>query len=289
MAFRTRLDRAALQYAQLLADPCNGPLVTAPFGDGQGGIVARYEVDIVLNGGATDNGSYIVFIPSLLQFYTAAAAVTADSALIASGAAQLGPGYGPLVTNGLCSAYRVLSACLQVYYPGSESTRAGITAVGQVPQANVGGSNSTSFLRTSSQYTERTPVDHIEIKWMPNTYDMEWVAPAFDGGTTFLTNRRSALVSSTYGIPISTGMRYRMVAVIEWLPTSGQGTQANPSTRVLSNNTYTDVLKFLEDTGHQVYAGALQVGKTASSLYAAAKTVQHVAYGTAKLAALTMG
>jgi hypothetical protein len=128
----------------------------------------------------------------------------------------------------------------------------------------------------------------VEIKWLPNTYDMEWNTPSGDTNLG-LTQRRSSLVSSTYGIPISTGMRYRMVAVVEWLPQSGQGTQANPLTHNISGNTFPQVLKFLEETGHSVYSGALQVGRTASSLYAAARTVQHVAYGTAKLAALTMG
>jgi hypothetical protein len=286
----TQLDTYAKNYLRLLADPCNGPLVTAPFGDGQGGIVARFEQDIVLNNDATSVGSYIVFVPSICAYYTSAAAITSDTTLYASGATGAGPGYSQLLSGAGASSFRTIAACLQVYYPGSEQSRSGISAIGQLNQGAVTGTNSTSTIRVLSEYVERTPGAMIELKWTPNNYDMEWGSTtAPDGGSGPLLNRRSALVSSTFGIPVVTGMRYRMVSVIEYLPSSGNGMVAAPTDRTISRNTFSDVLRVLEGAGNWAYTGAMSVGRAASSLYSGFTAVRDVAFGTAKLAALTLG
>lgn len=287
---RPGLDKAASDYARLLIDPCNGPLNSAPFGDGQGGIVARYETDVVLNSSATDVGSYLVFVPGLMGYYTASAPLTSDGASIAPGTLQAGPGYTSLITNQNVGAFRTIAACLQVYYPGSEQNRAGILGIGQTNAGNVlaPASISTGLIRTGAQFVERTPKDFVEIKWKPNVYDMEWTPASLDGGNVALTYRRSALISSTTGIPISTGMRYRMVLVVEYLPGSSQGQPFGPPRAPATRNSFQDVMFYLEGLGNWAYRGAQATGRAVSSLYAGGKAVGQVAYGVSKLAAIAI-
>jgi hypothetical protein len=288
------LDQAALDYARLIADPCNGPLVNAPFGDGQSGTIARFEVDGVWNTTGTDVGSFLIFVPSMLGYYQSTVPILADGTGYTLSAIGGGPGSNFINTN--AGSYRTLAACIQVYYPGSEQSRAGVTAVGQTNLGSViplGATTvSTGAIRTGAQYVERTPGTMVELKWTPNNYDMEWsagITSSADGPSQYLAGRRSALVTSTFGIPVSTGMRYRMVAVVEYLPLASTGQNFNPPRAPVSRNTFQDVTRYLANLGNWTYKGANDMGHALSSLYAGGRAVGRLAYGTAKLAALTMG
>lgn len=288
---RPVLDGPAIEYAKLLANPCTGPLVPGPFGDGTGGIISRFEIDQVIDTGATSVGSFVGFVPSSLAFYTAATAITGDGVAFSPyqvGTKNAGPGSAFCVANS--GSYRVLSACLQLYYPGTELSRAGITGIGQ---ANVGSLSSAAITlattRTLSNFVERVPVDKVELVWRPNLWDLEWTNLAtIDAETSSNFNRRSTLFASTFGIPVSTGMRVRMVSVVEWIPSAATGQPSNIIVKN-SNNTYTEVLNWLDSLGEWAYKGAMQVSKTTASLYSGARAVSHVAYGVGKMAALTMG
>jgi hypothetical protein len=288
---RSILDGPAIEYAKLLSDPCSGPLVPGPFGDGTGGIISRFEVDQVIDNGATSIGSFIGFVPSALTFYTAPSAIASDIAIFSPftpGDRNSGPGYNFVLSN--AGTYRVLSACLQLYYPGTELNRSGITGVGQaIVGSLLTNPLSLSTTRTLANFVERVPVDMIEFTWRPSLFDLEWTSsPYADPETSGNFARRSAVFASTSGLPLAVGMRVRMVAVVEWMPISGTG-QPSIVTAKNSNNTYTEVLNYLDSMGDWAYKGALHVGKTAASLYRGAKTVAHVAYGVGKMAAITMG
>jgi hypothetical protein len=184
-------------------------------------------------------------------------------------------------------SYRVLSACLQVYYPGTELTRSGITAIGQ---SQVGSLSSVALtcgtVRSLANYIERTPLGCVELKWRPNSWDLEWTElAALDLETSSNFGRRSTIYSSTSGIPVSTGMRVRMVAVVEWQPLAGTG-QPAPQKAVSSDNTFTQVLKVADSYGEWAYSGAAKVQSVAEKLYRAGTAVGHVAYAGAKMAAL---
>jgi hypothetical protein len=288
---RPMLDGPAIEYAKLLANPCTGPLVPGPFGDGTGGIISRFEVDQVIDTGSTSVGSFVGFVPSSLAFYTAATAITGDAVAFSPyqiGTKNAGPGSTFCVANS--GTYRVLSACLQLYYPGTELTRAGIVGVGQ---ANVGSLSSAaitlSSARTLANFVERVPVDMVELVWRPNSWDLEWTNLAsIDAETSSNFNRRSTIFASTFGIPVSTGMRVRMVSVVEWIPATATGQPSNIVVKN-SNNSYTEVLNWLDSFGEWAYKGAMHVSKTAASLYSGARAVSSVAYGVGKMAALTMG
>jgi len=279
------LDHAALQYAKLLADPCNGPLVSGPFGDGAGGYINRFEADYIINNGATDIGSFLAFVPSnSLVYSSAGVAITSDTV-----------GYTPVLGTapantflaGNADQFRCLAACVQLFWPGSELTRAGITSVGQLAAASfLGGGTtvSTTQLRTNCQHVQRMPEDHVEIIWRPNDYDLTWNnTDSLDG-----IGKRTALVVSAAGLPVNTGIRVRMTAVYEWLPVLQENMvtpfrSANPS-----SNTLTDVINYIDETGTKWYHNASSGMRALSNLYAGVSATKKFLSGATKMAMLAL-
>jgi hypothetical protein len=256
------LDSYAADYAKLLADPCRGPLVPGPFGDGNGGMISRYETDVIVNSSATDVAAVVAWCPSAGLAYTNNAAITTSGMALTLTTAVAVPGSTFLTAN--VSQYRVLSACLQVYYPGSEQTRSGIMSLGQYPgDALTQSFQSVDNIRASAQYVERTPVNSSEIVWRPNTSDLEWS----NGGLGTPSNRQKSVLIGTFaGIPVSTGMRVRLVCVYEWYPTQGSGIMQSAGRSTVSRNSFAQVVAALDKAGDWMYHGALAVGGIATTV-----------------------
>lgn len=288
------LDQAGLSYAKLISDPCNGPLVSGPFADGKGGIVSRFEVDQLFNTGGTETACYFAFVPGNGFGYASSTALTSETTTITpTAAASYSAGNGFLAAN--CGQARALSACLQVYYPGSESSRSGIVSLGSisVDAAVIGSTPNVQKIRTVSQITERTPTVMAEIKWRPTTTDTQWYNPKAPPSANVDVAGMTALVVTAAGLPAGTGLRVRCVYVVEWLPTMSSGFVSPMYSVPGSKYTLRDVLEYLDRTGHWMYNGALTAATTLSSIYRAGKSlnqgvraVSAVAYGTAKMAPL---
>lgn len=282
------LDAAATQYAQLLADPCHGPLVTGPFGDGAGGLISRFELDLVVNSNPADIGAAFCYSPSQNRGYITSAVLASDGTAFGwVPSAGTSPGWQFLLDNAI--QYRVLSACLQISYPGSELSRAGIVSLGQLS----GGVTTqltltTSQLRASSQYVERTPEGMSEVVLRPNSYDQLWSQP-----NTFEDDveKGSVLVMSATGLPAGVGIRVRVVTVVEWKPktAAGAGLVVPQRSTALSTNTLTQVLQKLDSYGDWMYHGALAAGKAASSVLRGVRAMGQLAYGASKVVPLLMG
>jgi len=281
------LDKHAADYARLLADPCNGPLVSGPFGDGGGGIISRFEIDTIVNNSATDVASELMFLPANNQGYIGSTAITSDSlAVTPAPTSQVTPGQIFLIAN--ASQYRCLSACIQIYWPGTELNRSGIVSLGQYSANIITQVSSVGSLRSSAQYVERMPEQMAEIIWRPNSYDLEWSYPNAPT-VSALQQKASALCVTASGFPVSTGIRYRVVAVYEWFPLSGGGLVQTDNRGTTSANTFADVIRKLDTFGDWMYHGALNTGKAMSSIAAGVRAVGQVAYGAKKLAPLLMG
>lgn len=273
-----RLDRAAADYARLLSDPCEGPLVTGPFGDGSGGIVTRFEWDAVINTSTGETGAYYAFSPAQAYgFLTPTVLVSDSTAFTAVANTAYSPAYSFMLGN--ASQYRCLSACLQITYPGTEFSRAGVVSLGQFPQAVAGGATTTSKIRAASRYVERTPQHAAEIIWRPNNYDLEWSAPAISDAPT--ASKGSCLIATLAGGSVTTGLRVRVVCVYEWLPTAqfGSGLVVNTNVGSTSSNTYQDVIRTLDSFGDWMYRGALKVGNAADSILRGLEAATAIAYG----------
>lgn len=156
---------------------------------------------------------------------------------------------------------KCIAACLQVSYPGSELTRAGICSYGVVPAgtltqfipaANGGAAGNTTAanIRTLSQEAFRTPDGGMEIRWRPGSGDDDFIdlaALAVTGGNMpEMARGKNAIIFSVGGIPVSTGIRLRRVAVYEVSPTVGSGLMSSVET-TRSHNTTTQVVQALDD------------------------------------------
>lgn len=265
-----RMDGAAAKYAALLADPCNGDLVAGPFGDGNGGLVCRFEKEYIINNSSTDTCSAFVFNPSsgLVAWQTNPIVTDTDAlTLFPAAVSSVHPGHTFLAAN--ASWFRPLAACLQVYYPGSELSRAGVVSLGRYAAEVVNDTTATvSQLRTQANYVARTPADMAEIVWRPVEFDLvgREPIPAASISTNGMANAQTtSLVATGAGLPVSTGLRYRVVVVYEWQPDPASGFKNNV---VRSPNPVRlgDILAKLDATGDWMAGTAKGAGRAISSL-----------------------
>jgi len=268
------MDKSAVEYAQLLSDPCNAKLVHGIFPGTTGGIVSRFEVDYIFNSSATDIGAVAYWLPGVNMIFSNSAAITSDfQALVPTYYTfYKPPGFDFLSTT--AGSFRTVAACMQLSYPGSELNRAGVASLGicdtatllqTLPVANGGGGlalNSLSTLRQTSQHTERTPAACMELLFSPGDGD----ARNFTYGTVtssvpqFPNNAiehegRNAMFATVSGIPVSTGIRFRFVLVCEWTPRAAQGLVAS-ITPSFSNQTVNNVLAYLDSKDPKWYIKA---------------------------------
>jgi len=283
-------DKASSDYAALLADPCNGPLVSGPFGDGSGGVVSRFERDIVINSSSTDVGAALVFIPGLATAQVSNAPITSDGGPITFTNLPNGdmPGNGFLTVN--AGHFRCLAACVQVYWPGTELNRQGIVSLGQFPADIVTDAVvSTSDIRTASPYVERMPDGMCELKWRPTTYETTWQRMNNVVDTSTDWDKYTAITVTAAGIPVSTGLRVRMVAVYEWVPRPGNSNglvtihRSSVKTGSLSN-----IISALDRTGDWMYNGAMKAGHALVSMARGVGAIASVANGAQRLGRLAI-
>ena len=112
-------------------------------------------------------------------------------------------------------------------------------ALCQVPASVAIQTGSTlATLRQLADRVVRTPDGTLEMKLTPTGHSEELVSI---GGFASPENH-PCLVGSVSGIPVSTGVRVRLVQVLEWTPKAGSGALAGVSSPE-SGNTINQVLR----------------------------------------------
>jgi len=265
MVSRPILDRRAIEYAKLLSDPCNGPLVHGLANDWFGGILSRVEFDFVANQSGTETGSFGVYVPGLNQLWSSGVAIVSDST-------PLTPTVGavfPFISSSTVGTYRCLSACLQLMYPGAELNRSGVIAMGNFVSGDVldlPGTLTTGYLRSACQYSQRMPAGTAALSWRPTAQDLNFVAAnAGDLSSNALETKHGAIAFSTAGGPAGVGVRVRVVAVYEWRPPANFGINTGnrfPS----SNNTLAQVLNYLDSRGDWLKDAGRAIGRASGRL-----------------------
>lgn len=247
------LDLSARRYAALVKDPCYGPLTYGVYEGSSQGILTRFETDFIVNGQAGDTAAFIAFTPSVLGLSTTAyGTVMGASGLLASDTATITPQQLPTRQPGTAlapsmAAARCLSACLQISFVGSELQRSGICSVGQLCYNDVNQTtNTVSTLRALCSSVLRTPDGELEIKLRPTGPCSKFV-PVNTVNDPDVSSMPT-LVGTMAGIPASTGMRVRLVAVYEWIPLTQSGVVAASTAGSGSNNTINNVLNWLDKT-----------------------------------------
>lgn len=261
----TRLDVPARDLARLIMDPCNAKLTQSIWPGAEGAFVGRFETDYIAYSSATETAGALVYCPGINAGYVnlTPAVLDTTATLLQSGAPAPGGSFFGVV-GGTAASYRTVACCVQVSYPGSELTRAGIVSGGVVQFGTVapnistagGGTNvatSVSALRTLSQHTERTPQNMMEITWFPGPGDMRFYnlnGNASITGSDVVTEGedKNAIIITVAGLPVSTGVRIRIVTVFEWTPRAGLGVVSSAQTPA-SSSTLNDVLRALPASG----------------------------------------
>jgi hypothetical protein len=226
-------DKEAAAYARLLVNPCTAPLVHPVGYGGSGGFLTRAETDFIVGNGATQTAGFLRWAPGALctgGTDSGLAYGVADTDAIATTAINFTswcPGYSYLTANS--RALRCVAACAQVFWPGSELNRSGLVSGTVVPveAIPVGGSFTVANIRAGSGYSQRMPTESMEIKWSPSTTDALYENA---GAAIASTNGHNSIVLSWAGLPVSTGVRIRLVAVYEWLPNMTNGFVASAET-----------------------------------------------------------
>lgn len=254
---RGGLDGPAQAYARLIADPCNAPLTTTIWPGSTGSFVSRFESDFIVFDGVAQTAGMLYFVPGMNEVYTPSLLLTNDTtASTMTNASTLPPGVTFLQAS--AGTFRCVAACMQVSFPGTELNRSGIVSLG-VMQAGgalrnlatiAGGQNvntTASAVRQLCQHTERTPQNMAEIIWQPGGGDQLPTQLGIATNTTSYVTEASdknAIVMSVAGIPPVTGVRIRLVSVIEWTPRTAQGfvSSIDPPKSVNSLN---DILRAL--------------------------------------------
>jgi len=121
---------------------------------------------------------------------------------------------------------------------------------GNIPARAVaaGASVSADEVGVLLQNSQRMPNNQIEIRWRPGDGDQMFIDSATDTPAAEFA-RRTAIAITFKGIPVSTGMRFRCVAVYEYQPEVGQGMVAPVEARNTSNNTFDQIINVLDKTG----------------------------------------
>lgn len=283
--------QAAAAYARLLADPCNGDLVPGPFGDGTGGMVARFEQEYLIQAGVGSTALAWLFSPARANWAATTTGTIGDSTVITmtnNTAPSQSPGFNFFASN--ASQIRPLSCCAQVYWTGSELNRQGIVSLGRVPAEVVNDSNVTvSQLRSMSQYVERTPAGMSEIVWRPTEWDQMFTEPAATTPNTLAESRATALLITGSGLPADQPLRIRVVVVYEWVPDPLSGFRTTTSKIAEQPVRLADVLARLDAAGDWMTGHARMAGRAISSVTAGVGSILSLGNGAARLGARLLG
>lgn len=233
-----RLASSADTYADLLADPCRGPLV-GPIGATQKGYITRFEKTIVVPAtyvdGTTKNTTCFairwnpgVIDPSATAQDTLQGRVEVASNATLSTAAFLtndeSPGY--TFINTTATSARCLAACMQVTYTGSELNRQGVVGSFVSSASLAFSSTNAETLMGITQSRSRVADGMFEVRWKPNDYDVNF-SHFNQSASTEQMAKHSALYLVGQNLSpttsANTAIMVRLVAVYEWTPDANEG------------------------------------------------------------------
>lgn len=248
-------------------------------------MVARFERDFIVGAEVDANAFAWGFVPSDPRTWGPFAKITTGD----SGVMQWADGFYTAQTPGRqflvdgAQAFRAISACMQVYWPGKEIDRAGIISLARV-NADVFTFNTTvAELRSNAHYVERMPAGMAEIVWRPNETDLQFTEVEGSRADTAIGKRLSGLMVTAAGYPANSGgVRIRVVVVYEWIPKQTLGFKLGTSSGS-TGVTLGSVLHALDATGDWMYRASHAAGRAMSSLAAGVGGILSVGNGARRL------
>lgn len=209
-------DTHESQYAQLLADPCSGP-VHSPYG-GEAGIVNRLVQDFTINTIAGHTAGVIDFTPSTNLVLTAALASSTATLTLTP---NVGPGGTFINTN--ARKFRPVAACVTVLpSAASYNNLTGEIAVGVIGSdqlttaVNAYTVDGIFTLLSKRAVFAKTQYD---VKWFPGDLDHTYATVAAGGSATDPSGADHNDICVAYrGFPAGVPLSVRVTLIIEWTP-----------------------------------------------------------------------
>lgn len=224
-----RATREESNLANMLADPCNAPLIHGSY-PGVRGYLTRVSKFLTVTTGPTDTGFIAVIFPqtnnSIMQNFTTTATPTAYSV------AQTLVGGSTFLTNS--AQTRSVGACLQVWSNQAPLNVTGNISWGTVPignfpaTTNSTGTFTADFLLTQAcQHHAKMTADTLEVKWRPGSMDHYYEATNTGPLLGTAAGDQNAIVVVAFGLPVNTTYTLRSVNIVEWQPSAASGLNMN--------------------------------------------------------------
>lgn len=254
-------------HINMVIDPCAAPIGRSVY-SGASGLVTRHVSTGALNGG-TNVAMILGLVPGGYRTITAAT-LTGGTALSPTYSVTNVPGYSFL--NSTTSQSRVIGACIQIHWNGTEFNRGGSVAYGCIQASGVNAASTTiDNIYRMLPHKRRVVAGDLEIKWNPSAEDESYdVCDAASTVSNF--NDRNGLYFAYQG-PANGEFGYTLTTVVEWLPKVGMDSPAPPTIRESLPAAVPHINNFLsklEHFGDGAFDMSSKVAHAASAVYAGA-------------------
>lgn len=257
------LDAHAMAYVDMLSNPCHAPLAHPVFPGSDSGYLIRNSSMATIGNASGLKAGILNWVPGAINADDTELVVNATieggtgTACVVS---RNSPGKNFLEQNTIGA--RCVAACLRVTYTGSEASRAGKIMYGPTTGAYAfpGQIITPGIFGTTLANSSRTPVDTVELIWVPGEADFAFSNPTASSDVQRLDSS-AGLGVSWVDQPDGVGINFHFTAVYEWKPRQNLATM-NPgiALRAKSRNTYDDVINWIQKHKVPLVKGAMYSG-----------------------------
>lgn len=268
-------------HMHMVIDPCAAPLSRTIY-SGATGIVTRHVSTGQLAGGGSDQALMMGYVPSGYRMVTGSALV-GSTAFTPSYTTINVPGYNFLLNTSAQS--RVVGACLQIHWNGTEMNRGGTVAYGCFQASGVPAVATTidNIFALCPRRTRVVPGE-LEIRWNPTDED-ESYSPCDGAITVDNFNDRNGLYFAFQG-PTGAAFGYTLTVLVEWLPKIAQGQPAPPTVRSTIASPVVHInstLSRIKHWGHGAADVASNVAAATSAVYSGVENTYKLIKGVGKM------
>jgi hypothetical protein len=231
-----QIDREAMRWINLIANPCTGGLAHPTYGGGSTGYLARVRVSTTIARTTGNNCVAIFAHPAAGVWYSQSVDLASTNA------------FGSVWNNGgelpsIVQEYRPVAACLKVRFIGAEKDRSGSVSWGQRISVESAINTTTTGIQYDQVLTagDRVPATEVELKCYP---DDSWQFFREKGASLIQTEvirMTNGVGVIAYGLPASASTQSDIVLewtlAYEWRPEPTVGLQA-PSNMSHSKTPY---------------------------------------------------
>lgn len=220
-------SRIVSDYAQLLVDPCAGPLGAKAY-PGPQGFGQRFVNDMTLNAGVGLTAGIFAYYPAVNAFVSNAVAAPTTTFTPAWTVGSIAsPGHAFLSTA--ASKSRCHAACITAV-PASLSITSitGEWAYGCFsPDELLSLGANTTVDAIFALCNARSIVQRatLEVKWSPGLRDNQFTT--YGTLASGDTSDQNCIILAWRGVPAATAIGVRLTSVLEWCPKAAQGIQSD--------------------------------------------------------------